>query len=120
MFVAFLALIWVPLTAHCQLESATGLDFLGCGSAEQSDAQGGPCCDDSLCCAWENGPCSLPQNFSSELPCGAVLETIPLVHVKPPQGSSFDVPKLAPPYLCKIWQFLSRAALPVRAPSVAS
>ena len=118
-----LALAWVPLVAHCQLESITGLELLRCQSAGQTPAPGSSHCDDASCCTWESGQYHSPQNQPPILtPVYAVVS--PLAMFVPEHTLSADlgvsVLTTAPPEMPKIWQFSFRAALPVRAPSLAS
>lgn len=51
-----LALLWAPVTVHCQLETLSGFEFLKCVPAELSDCQGhdDPCETDS-CASVESG-----------------------------------------------------------------
>jgi hypothetical protein len=118
-----LALAWVPLTAHCQLESTAGLGFLGCASGEKTSEQGGSCCEDGLCCSWESEQYSLPRDHVvAQAPiftAVALLRSITL-ETTPPDEVAPEVSTEGPQHFWKTWQFLLRAALPVRAPSLAS
>ena len=118
-----LALIWAPLTAHCQLESVTGLNFLQCPSAGDCTAEDSSHCDDSSCCGWEAGFYKLPHNESSA--CVVLVASRPgddLFTQEPDPSITEALATLtaAPPELLKSWRFFLRAALPVRAPSFAS
>jgi hypothetical protein len=118
-----LAAAWLPLAAHCQIETATGLEFLVC-QPDAAPGQGGSShCNDALCCDWESVLYHSPQNQPQVMPH--------LVGMVPPAslarlGNDLPAevparpPAAAPPDLPKPWQFVLRAALPVRAPSVAS
>ena len=120
-----LALIWAPLTAHCQLETVVGLNFLQCPSAGDCTTEGNSHCDDSSCCGWEAGLYKLPHNESSALApliavsAGAVGNSFTGVLVTFPTELSIAA-TAAPPELLKSWRFFLRAALPVRAPSFTS
>ena len=61
-----LAVAWLPLTEHCQLESITGLEILRCESNVAEGAADGSHCDDVACCDWESG--SLPATAESNRP----------------------------------------------------
>ena len=117
-----LVLVWAPLTAHCQLESVTGLELLQCQSAAETPTSSH--CDSSSCCDWEAGQYRLPQNQSpvadhslvAALSEFTVIEQVTL----PALRGSPVIQVTVPAELAVIWQFAFRAALPIRAPSVAS
>lgn len=118
-----LALAWVPLTAHCQIESLAGLDLLSCQFAGETPASSSSPCDDGSCCGWESAQYHLPQNFPLTLaPVFAVILPVLLsaqIDVLP-QRAGVSLLTTVPPEVPKIWQFTFRAALPVRAPSLVS
>jgi hypothetical protein len=118
-----LALVWVPLTAHCELESVTGLNFLQCPSAGDCATEGSSHCDDSSCCGWEAGFYKLPRNESSACVPLIASRTVDDLFAQEFDLSTTEVLVTstdAPPELLKSWRFFLRAALPVRAPSFAS
>jgi len=115
------ALIWLPVSAHCQLESVPGLEFLRC-SVETADTHT-PAKDCTGCCAVEKSqyrtehvrltvptPDLLPLSFTPTLPALASL----------PAESSVGILTAAPPELPPSRHFLFRTALSPRAPSLAS
>ena len=115
------AFLWLPVSAHCQLESVPGLEFLRC-SVETADAHS-PANDCSGCCAVEKSqyraeqvrltipaPDLLPLSFTPTLPALTSL----------PAESGVGILTAAPPELSPSRQFLFRTALPPRAPSLAS
>lgn len=118
------ACLWLPVSAHCQIESLTGLEFLQCGGSTLAET--GACHDDegqSACC-----PVEKSQYQTSQLrvapPAPALLPVL-LAAVLPaaePPVTLLGAARLstAPPHLPQTWLFVSRAALPVRAPSFAS
>jgi hypothetical protein len=123
MLAILLALAWAPLTAHCQIESLVGLGLLSCQSAGEAPAPNGSHCDDSSCCAWESGQCSLPQNQPSHVVwlIAVALTVVPFaLHNSPPADAGMEILTTAPPEITRIWQFSFRAALPVRAPTFPS
>ena len=114
------ALAWVPLMSHCQLESVDGLEFLGC--AADTDSLPADCS--------ENGCCSVER---SDYQAPGHQETIPILILAPlpagtVAGSERSSPlqailgplTAAPPEMSAAWQFISRTAPPCRAPSLAS
>jgi hypothetical protein len=121
MLTVLLAVAWLPLTAHCQLEGIAGLEVLQCSSVTavpSSDSHS----DDTSCCGWEFSEYRLPQ---SQPPVSAplsvmVLAVLVTVDCDLPAEVSAGIPTAAPSGSPKPWQFSLRAALPVRAPSIAS
>ena len=119
-FFALAAFLWLPVSAHCQLETVPGLEFLRCASDTQT-AQGH--CNDSGCCSAEKSQYKTEQARAT-LPSPDLLPIssaplLPLVNTLPAEVS-VGILTAAPPQLLKTWQFASRTALPVRAPSIAS
>jgi len=117
------AFLWLPASAHCQLESLPGLAFFQCAVDEQSGCDPGKDCGDCGCFAVEKAqykseqlhltipaPDLLPVLFAPLLPPSNTL----------PAEVSLGILPTAPPPLLKAWQFAFRTALPVRAPSLAS
>jgi hypothetical protein len=118
------AFLWLPASAHCQLGLIPGLEFFQCAADEHSDSacdpdkNGGDC----GCFAVEKSQCC-PGQLRLTPPARALMATFSL----PSEQVKLDLPAAAdpmvatsPPPLLKIWQFVSRAALPVRAPSFVS
>lgn len=115
----FLALAWLPVTSHCQMEVLPGLEFLQCGTDNSQPDN----CGDSGCCAVESSSYQTTRNDES---CPLIvlnllaLVPVPVVESSLPQEVSLGVLTSAPPEISRSWQFLSRSALPVRAPSSVS
>ena len=122
-FFALAAFLWLPVSAHCQLESVPGLEFLRCAVDIQSARGSSTDCGDSGCCAVEKSQYKAEQ-LRLTLPPPDLLPVsfVPVVCVENslPAEVSVGVLTAAPPQLRKTWQFASRTALPVRAPSIAS
>jgi hypothetical protein len=122
-FFALAAFLWLPVSAHCQLETVPGFEFLACLTESachdnQSSDRG-----DTGCCSVEKSqyktehlrltlptPNLLPMTFAPLLTPANSL----------PDEVCLGILTSAPPQLLKTWQFASRSALPVRAPSIAS
>jgi len=115
------ALLWLPVSAHCQLEAIPGFEFLRCSVSTADTHQSAKDCSD--CCALEKSqyktehfrltiptPDFLPVFSAPELPVSTAL----------PVEVSLGILTAAPPQWLKTWQFVSRTALPIRAPSLAS
>jgi hypothetical protein len=112
-----LALIWAPLAVHCPLEALTQWELLSCTTA--TPAQDSPAhCGDETCLDVESGLYHLPPD---QLLITQVLTVVPvfaqIVFESVEAAVTFvEVPPDGP----RPWQFVVRAALPVRAPSVIS
>jgi hypothetical protein len=112
--------LWVPVTAHCSLEKVPGLEFLQCASDTAGDSN----CEGDSCQTIESGFYKISDNTCIvRVPAFyVILFTVPSqtviqhlsAHPCPRTQSSF------PPDLPQSWQFISRTALPVRAPSIVS
>jgi hypothetical protein len=110
--------IWLPATQHCQLEKVPGLGFLRCAGdrGESSD-----CAGDS-CAAVEKGSYK-PADYQRVAPAPVILaaaHSFELCADEFRKDLCFEVPTFPPPDLPGGWQFLTRTALPIRAPSFAS
>ncbi len=117
-----LALAWMPLAAHCQIEGLIGAEVLQCGPVDTGRAPAGSPCDKGFCCSWEAGhyllPAGQPQVGG---PLVAVLrQVLAEVTEDAPAVVADRVLVDTGPEPPRPWQFFLRAALPVRAPSLAS
>jgi len=110
-----LALVWAPLTSHCQLESIPGLEFLHCAS-EATDSS---CCDDS-CTSVESGAYKVPDYQNPVPPVERSIVLHFSISTPAEEGQLPVHPADAPLELLPTWQFSLRTALPVRAPSFVS
>lgn len=119
------ALLWLPLSSHCQLEVIPGLEFLSCCTHTGKTPHQDNDCKTDGCESVESGfykteDRSVDITHPANVAMPAILVALLLDASLPiPAGSNLDVSQ-SPPELSKIWQFASRAALPVRAPSIAS
>jgi hypothetical protein len=111
-----LALLWVPATSHCMLEEISGFQFLKCAA----DTGGESDCEDDACGKVETPTykvsetrVSVSKPITAELPFEVPIALT--VVAKKPQPTT-----AAPPEILNRWQFISRAALPPRAPSLDS
>ena len=120
MFSLLALVIWLPATVHCELESVPGLKFLQCVSDGQNSK--GNCSDDGCCVVEksqyksEQARLTIPSPDLLPLPLAPVLDVANLF----PLEASLGILTAAPPELHQTWHFVSRMALPVRAPSIAS
>lgn len=113
------AILWLPMTSHCELESIPGLEFLACTETAASHERDSHCNDS--CCTAERAP------FKSEarqilLPPALVFvntATLPMAE-EPPDESRADLQTAAPMELIQSRHFVYRVASPPRAPSFAS
>lgn len=115
--VLLFALIWVPMTSHCKLELIPGLEFLACKGGESKSH----CVDGDTCCAFEkSGEKRLSNKMNCPLPPLVLFSTLLFHHESMLPDKPVVAVLTSPPELLPSWPFVSRAALPVRAPSVAS
>ena len=124
MFFALAAFLWLPVSAHCQIETVPGFEFLACLTEsachdDQSSGRG----DTECCCAAEKSQYRTEQ-LRVVLPTPDLLLAIFAPVLTPakalPDEVSLGILTAAPPQLLKTWHFTSRMALPARAPSIAS
>lgn len=118
-----MALLWIVLSSHCVLEFMPGMDFLTCSADKEEAASDSHGCD-KTCCAVEFGDYQAKRD--TELMTPICFIGIVTIHdacsleqaILPVLG--WGSATAAPPEIPKTWQFASRAALPIRAPSIAS
>ena len=111
---SFVALaLWLVATHHCQLENVLGLTFLRCASPTATSSH----CEGDSCQIVESGVYKISDTR-------AYVPVAPLVVVIVPaevlEDSATAASEALPPELPQSWQFISRTALPIRAPSIAS
>lgn len=121
---ALAAFLWLPVAAHCQLETVPGLEFLRCSTAAQSSPGPNGHCGDGGCCSVEKSQYRTDQ-FRVTLASANWLPVSPppildAANTLPEEVSLGILTAAPPPPLLKTWQFSLRTALPVRAPSLAS
>ncbi len=121
MLTVLLAVAWMPLTAHCQIEKVVEVEVLSCAPAETGGTCDGSPCDGGSCCAWESGQFHLPQSQPpAAAPLAAVLALVSTVATTQAAAAVDRVLDPSPSDSRRPWQFSLRAALPPRAPSIAS
>lgn len=123
--VSLLALTWVLLTSHCRIEAMPGFEFLRCATdvhASDKANEGGDPCKDAGCCSIESAQYHAPRQHEIAAVVVAIVpaDNFGVVEQSLPKEVSLGILTAAPPELPNSWQFLSRTALPVRAPSLAS
>ena len=116
------AILWVPLSAHCQLENIPGLEFLACPSDSES-AGGESDCGDTGCCLAEKSHYKSDQ-IRVTIPSPNLLPLSPVALADIAATLSDEISAAAfadaPPELPNSWQFVFRTASSPRAPSLAS
>lgn len=116
MFGLILALAWVPITSHCSWESVIGGDFFKCAAAEQGDCSN----DGDDCALVESGSYKVSDTrLEISAPVFAVV-FLPLPVLSIPTFQQVAPTTAAPSEIPASWQFVSRTALPPRAPSLVS
>lgn len=119
--IVLLLLLWLPTTSHCLMESA-GLmpSFLSCTDDCAPGARAGKDTKDS-CAALESASYkTCDEDALAIVP--TCLSAVALAFLLPETLSNGTCtplfPTVAPPSLPVTWQFIQRAALPVRSPSL--
>ena len=119
-----LALLWVPITSHCQLEAIPSLTaLLACCDHEDASApHEDQDCQQDACASVEGGDYRTQEHKPLLLsPDHISIKASPVVELSSlPDDVSLRILTTAPPEHHHIWQFAFRTALPVRAPSFAS
>ena len=119
-FFVLAAVLWLPMSVHCQLEKIPALKFLACAADDCADGQDADC-EESGCCTAEKTQNKTGQNRVTipvpDLPPLAIDLTV--VAGTAPEGFSFVILS-TPPEFPSSWQFVFRVASPPRAPSLAS
>ena len=119
-----IALAWVPITSHCAWEDFSGFELFKCADeAPQSSPQAShessqDDCADDACSTLEGGFYKVSETETAVPPPSlsflflhvSVLDIVPLDQPSPLTA--------APPEIPVSWKFLSRTALPPRAPSL--
>ena len=118
------AFAWLPMTMHCRLEAIPGLEFLACPTESNChDEQHSEKSDEAGCCSVEKSEYRTEQ-FRVTLPSPHLLafsaSLLPDLADRLTAEVSIGILTADPPGLAATWQFSSRTALPVRAPSLAS
>jgi hypothetical protein len=122
-FFALAAFLWLPASAHCQLETLPGFEFLHCAVDAKSSGDASNGCNDCGCCAVEKSQYRASHTcLNAPAPELLSIFSAPrLVSFQPlPAEVCVGVLTAAPPELLPSRHFLFRTALPVRAPSLAS
>ncbi len=116
---------WVLMSNHCAWERIPALQFLSCSPlAEAGTHQPSDCGDTDACATVESGQCKSEEDRvsapkASVLAVAFVLELLSELVALEPSATQISA-ELTPPELARAWQFSFRAALPPRAPSLAS
>jgi len=117
-----LALLWLPMASHCDLEHLPGLGFLACCDHPDTAPHQDEDCQTDVCASVESG------NYKTEeravmAPAPALVEAIltPLATAAPENPSATVAATSSVPIeLPQLWQFAFRTAAPPRAPSLVS
>lgn len=117
--IGMMACLWLVQAAHCQVGQFPGLDFLACNNTS-AENEAHSCCG-GTCKSIESRQSKteekkrLAEPQPESLPWFA--EALTALLVSEPESDSRISLADVPPEFPKCWQFLSRTALPVRAPS---
>jgi hypothetical protein len=111
-----LAAVWLPATAHCTLERAGVIEVDECCATPTGGEPTGTHSCEMACTNLESTNYKLPR-IQQPIPAPAVL-FLPVADLEapsPPQPAPIALID-SPPEPSVPWQFVSRAALPPRAP----
>jgi hypothetical protein len=117
-----LALLWVPLTSHCDWEHLPGLESLACCDQAKAAPHQDNDCQTDLCASVESGNYKIEERaVSAPAPVLVAVVVIPLLAPAPENPSATVAATSSVPIeLPKLWQFAFRTAAPPRAPSFVS
>jgi len=108
--------LWPVAVIHCKLGALSGLEFLRCAAEAEKSSD----CKGDGCETVEGATYKVPDQqkvLPQPLLVPALLSAVAII----PTGELFEKAFVLrcppPPELPKTWQFASRAAPPVRAPS---
>ena len=123
MLIVLLALSWAPITAHCGLERLEALAFLTCCTHDDAAPHEDDDCETDGCAVVEAGLYKIENDFVPSI--NPSPSNPAFLHARVLPHPSRNLPKVLeacriPLLISASWQFLSRAALPIRAPSLAS
>ena len=123
MLLVSLALSWAPITAHCGLERLEALAFLTCCTHDDAAPHEDDDCQSDGCAVVEAGLYKV-ENNALQLVCPS-LSGPDFLHPEFLRGLPRSLPgirgaRAAPVLIAASWQFRCRAAMPIRAPSLAS
>src|SRR5438046_1062407 len=117
-----LALLWLPMTSHCDLEHLPGMEFLACCAHVDTAPHQHRDCETDLCASVESGFYKTEEravDVSAAL-TSAIIPALLLSVRAEDSSSSAIVASSVPDELPQRWQFAFRAAAPPRAPSFVS
>jgi hypothetical protein len=119
---ALAAFLWLPASVHCQIESLSGFELLQCHVASASQDANDHGCDENDCCLVEQTDyCPGTSRVVNLFPVALwSVFFLPMEIAASSPAVALSNPVTSPPFLIKSWPFLSRTALPVRAPSSVS
>ena len=120
-----MALLWLPATVHCRLESLPGIEFLSCCLHNDAESEKAPAHQDNDCqtdaCATVESGLYKQEDAPSDgfvKPFKALADSVCSVGAEMPAITCVGFPSSsAPPELSVLWRFSHRTALPPRAPS---
>lgn len=118
--VVVVAVLWLPMTMHCQLERLPALSFLPCGEYPEQASHQESDCEMDGCAVVESG-LYLSSHSHSEFRVSFPHTLYRAPESMPEVISNCEKPRhlsTVPPDFPKTWQFAFRTALLPRAPSV--
>ena len=117
-----LALLWLPMASHCDLEHLPGFEFLACCDHADTAPHQDDDCQTDVCASVESGNYKLPE-FAVAAPAPVLVASMltSLAPTEPENPSATGVATSSVPIeLPQRWQFTFRTAAPPRAPTFVS
>jgi hypothetical protein len=116
-----LALLWVPMTSHCDLEHLPGMGFIACCELPQSGPHQDDDCETDVCATVESGHYKTEERaVTAPAPCLIALLVSPLLAASSSEEfSALPIPPSIREDLPPRWAFILRQASSPRAPSSA-
>jgi len=108
--------LWLVATHHCQLEDVPGLAFLRCASTAPTSSH----CEGDSCQIVESAAYRISDTRAYVVAPWVALIMPAVVLEDSATAERTTAFETLPPELPQSWQFISRTALPIRAPSIAS
>ena len=120
-----LAVLWLPVSVHCELEEIPALQFLSCCPEENSAPHHDDDCETDGCAVVESGLYKTEERLISlpapELALAVFLGGLPETPLSAPELAVKPTPgRTVPPEIPQAWQFALRTAPSPRAPSFVS
>lgn len=125
MLVLTLAMLWLPVSLHCELEGIPSLKFLSCCPEENSAPHHDDDCQTDGCAVVESGLYKTEERLvllpEPEMVLAVFLSGLRETLLSAPETAARPCPgRIVPSEISRAWQFALRTAPSPRAPSFVS